>query len=244
MPLEPILRCGTSGFAYTSWRPGFYPEKLAPANFLRHYASRLNAVEVNYTYRRLVSAATLEKWMAATPPSFMFLPKAHMKLTHSLKLKDASEFLRLFLDSLQPLQSANRLGPVLFQLPPSLKADPVLLTEFLETLPRTVQTAWEFRNASWFDDRTYAALQSANAALCLAENETLETPPVITADFVYLRLRKPDYTESELRGITDRTSRYLQNGYPVWAIFKHEETPQGALNAEQLLRAISPAANV
>lgn len=234
---EAKLYCGTSGFAYTSWRPAFYPEKLATGKFLAYYSSRLNAVEVNYTYRRLASQSTLEKWIATTPSGFMFLPKAHMKLTHSLKLQGADEFLKVFLDSLTPLNQAGRLGPVLFQLPPSFKSDPVLLAEFLKGIPRSVKTAWEFRNATWFTERVYATLQSANAALCLAENENLETPPVLTADFVYLRLRKPDYTESELSGIAERVSKYLQNGYPTWAIFKHEDTPAGALNAEQLLLA-------
>lgn len=236
---EAKLYCGTSGFAYTSWRTGFYPEKLASAKFLNYYGSRLNTVEVNYTYRRLASAATFEKWIAATPADFLFLPKAHMKLTHILKLRDAEDFLRIFLDSLAPLKAAGRLGPLLFQLPPSFKADPVLLAEFLKCMPQSVRTAWEFRNATWFTERVYETLQSANAGLCLAENENLETPHVLTADFVYLRLRKPEYTESELSGLADRTAKYLRNGYPVWAVFKHEDTPAGALNAEQLLRSVA-----
>jgi uncharacterized protein YecE (DUF72 family) len=232
------LYCGTSGFAYNSWRPSFYPEKLPSSKFLAHYASRLNTVEVNYTYRRLASASTLQKWIEVTPAGFVFLPKAHMKLTHVLKLRDTDEFLKVFLDSLEPLKQAGRLGPILFQLPPSFKADPVLLAEFLKCLPQNVQSAFEFRNATWFTDRIYETLQSANSALCLAENENLETPHVLTAGFVYLRLRKPDYTASELIGIGDRVAKYLRNGYPTWAIFKHEDTPAGALNAEQLLRSV------
>ncbi|MBV9264901.1 MAG: DUF72 domain-containing protein [Acidobacteriaceae bacterium] len=240
------LYAGTSGFAYDSWQPGFYPEKLPSSKFLSYYGTRLNAVEVNYTYRRLASAATFEKWIAATPGEFVFLPKAHMKLTHSLKLEGAEDFLRVFLDSLTPLQQANRLGPILFQLPPSFKADPARLATFLSCLPRSVKAAFEFRNATWFSDRVYETLQSANAALCLAENENLETPHVLTADFVYLRLRKPDYTESELSGIQDRVQKYLANAYPTYAIFKHEESPAGALNAERLLQqfAASSAAVV
>ena len=240
--LDPIakLYCGTSGFAYESWRPDFYPASLPSNKFLSYYASRLNAVEVNYTYRRLASASTFQKWISDTPDGFLFLPKAHMKITHSLKLLDVEEFTRIFLDSLIPLQQSRRLGPILFQLPPALKPEPERLANFVSILPRSIKTAFEFRNAGWFDDKIYEILRSANAALCLAENETLETPHVLTADFVYLRLRKPEYTESELCSIAYRVQQYQGNGYPTFAIFKHEETPAGALNAEQLMQSIPP----
>ena len=229
------LYCGTSGFAYPSWKPGFYPEKLPAGKYLAHYGTRLNAVEANYTYRRIASAVTFEKWIAATPPSFLFLPKAHMKITHSLKLADAEDFTRYFLESLEPLRLANRLGPILFQLPPSLKADRERLAAFVRLLPKTLEAAFEFRNATWFDESIYAVLRDHNVALCLAENENMETPHVLTAGFVYLRLRKPDYSASELSVIDKRIEQYLTNGYLTYAIFKHEDTPAGALNAEKLL---------
>jgi len=232
---EPNLYCGMSGFAYPSWKPNFYPEKLPSSKFLSYYATRLNAVEVNYTYRRLASAATFEKWIAATPPNFMFLPKAHMKITHQLKLLEAEEFTRAFLQSLEPLGNAGRLGPVLFQLAPSFSVDAGRLENFVRLLPRGLRAAFEFRNATWFDEKVYKILQESNVALCLAENENIDTPFVLTADFVYLRLRKPDYGESELTSIAYRVDQYLNNAYPTFAIFKHEETPAGALNAEALL---------
>lgn len=229
------LYCGTSGFAYTSWKPAFYPEKLPAPKFLNYYATRLNAVEVNYTYRRLASAATFAKWIAQTPEGFLFLPKAHMKITHALKLEGAEEFTRGFLQSLEPLREAGRLGPILFQLAPSFKVDAPRLAHFVRLLPRGLQVAFEFRNATWFDESVYAILRDSNIALCLAENENLEAPFVLTADFVYLRLRKPDYTESELVSIAYRVEQYRTNAYPTFAIFKHEETPAGALHAETLL---------
>ncbi len=240
MPDAPLYS-GTSGFAYPSWKPAFYPEKLASSKFLPYYASRLNAVEVNYTYRRIASAATFEKWIASTPEEFLFLPKAHMKITHSLKLEDAEEFTRVFLESLEPLHAAGRLGPILFQLPPSLKVDAERLARFVGKLPRSTHAAFEFRSATWFDESAYEVLREANVGLCIAENENLETPHVLTADFVYLRLRKPDYSESELESINYRVSQYRSNGYPVYAIFKHEDTPAGALNAEKLLNAQAAA---
>ncbi len=215
----------------------FYPEKLPNTKFLLHYGTRLNAVEINYTYRRLVSPGTLEKWIAATPEGFLFLPKAHMKITHVLKLEGAEDFTRVFLQSLEPLCAAKRLGPILFQLAPSFKADRERLAEFLKMLPKNIQVAFEFRNATWFDEATYQVLRDSNICLCMAENENLETPHVITADFVYLRLRRPEYSESELGSIDYRIRQYRDNGYPTFAIFKHEDTPAGALNAEKLLNA-------
>ena len=234
---SPKLYCGTSGFAYPSWKPEFYPDNLPPARFLSYYATRLNAVEVNYTYRRLASAATFEKWIRETPDGFLFLPKAHMKITHSFKLDGAEDFTRVFLESLQPLLAVSRLGPILFQLPPSMKADIPRLAHFVKLLPRGLQVAFEFRNLTWFDEGVYKVLRDQNVGLCIAENENLETPHVVTADFVYLRLRKPDYTESELGSIAYRVEQYLSNCYPTFAIFKHEETPAGAQNAERLLNA-------
>jgi uncharacterized protein YecE (DUF72 family) len=233
---EAKLYCGTSGFAYPSWKPAFYPERLPAAKFLSYYATRLNAVEINYTYRRIVSAATLEKWLASTPEEFVFLPKAHMKITHVLKLDNAEEFTRVFLESLEPLRSAGRLGPILFQLAPTFKVDLERLGHFVRLLPKTQKTAFEFRNATWFDESAYSVLRDSNVALCQAENENLETPHVLTADFVYMRLRKPDYTQSELSSIEYRVQQYRSNAYPTYAIFKHEESPAGALNAEKLLK--------
>ena len=153
-----------------------------------------------------------------------------------MKLAEAEDFTRYFLESLDPLRLANRLGPILFQLAPSFKADLDRLASFVRLLPKTLKCAFEFRNASWFDDAVYEILRESKVGLCLAENENLETPHVLTADFVYMRLRKPDYTESEVAAIERRIQQYLVNGYPTFAIFKHEETPAGALNAERLLK--------
>lgn len=235
------LYCGTSGFAYASWKPDFYPEKLASSKFLSYYAVRLNAVEVNYTYRRIASPGVFEKWIQGTPDGFLFLPKGHMKITHVLKLEGAEEFTRVFLESLEPLRTAGRLGPILFQLAPSFKIDLERLARFTGLLPRGLRVAFEFRNATWFVEEAYEVLRKSNVALCLAENENLETPHVLTADFVYLRLRKPDYLESELASIAYRVAQYRSNGYPTYAIFKHEDTPAGAFNAERLLKTAKQA---
>src|SRR5450631_4340985 len=130
----PRLYAGTSGFAYASWKPDFYPQKLAATKFLQHYATRLNAVEVNYTFRSLAKSSTLEKWADSVPAEFIFACKAHQRITHINRLQE-SEFTELFFKTLEPLRASRRLGPVLFQLPPNLKADVALLTAFVTKLP-------------------------------------------------------------------------------------------------------------
>jgi len=234
------LYAGTSGFAYPSWKPSFYPEKLASAGFLSYYATRLNLVEVNYTFRRIASASTFQKWVEATPSGFQFSPKAHMKITHSLKLKNAEEFTRFFLNSLEPLEQAARLAPILFQLAPSFKADLDRLKEFVRLLPREKRYTFEFRHASWFDEPVYQILRDHNVALCQAESEKLESPDVVTADFIYFRLRKEEYSPAELEALAARIASHRNEGRSVYALFKHEETPAGALYAEKLLAERPP----
>jgi uncharacterized protein YecE (DUF72 family) len=230
------LYAGTSGFAYPAWKPGFYPAKLPAKQFLRHYAQRLNSVEINYTFRRLPSASTLQSWVDATPPGFVFAVKANQRITHILRLKNAAEATALFLRMIDPLRSARRLGPILFQLPPQLKCDEALLGEFLELLPPDLRYAFEFRHASWLAEPVYELLRRKNVALCLAESEKLEVPKVITADFVYYRLRKPEYTEADVDAIASGARELLAAGKDLYLMFKHEETPEGALHAERLLK--------
>jgi uncharacterized protein YecE (DUF72 family) len=228
------LYTGTSGFAYPSWKPRFYPAGMPDKKFLEHYASRLNCVEINYTFRRLPAATTLENWVKATPASFRFACKANMRITHILRLKDVGAALELFLRSIDPLRSSRRLGPVLFQLPPNLKCDMKLLTDFLVLLPGDLRFSIEFRHASWLTDAVYDALKVHKVSLCVAESDKLEIPEVITADFVYYRLRKPEYSEEERKAIAERARELLAQDKDLYLFFKHEETPEGALYAEEL----------
>ena len=229
------LYSGTSGFAYPSWKPDFYPEKLPQKKFLSFYAERLNAVEINYTFRRLPSASTLENWVKETRPGFVFPLKAHMRITHIQRLKP-SDFTEVFFRAIDPLRAARRLGPVLFQLPPALKCDEALLADFLSTLPRDLRCAFEFRHPSWLQDKVYELLQKHSVALCLAESEKLVIPEVVTANFVYSRLRMPEYSAEDRAEIAGRVEQLLRQGHDVYVFFKHEETPAGALYAEELLK--------
>ena len=228
---------GTSGFAYAAWKPDFYPQKLASKNFLQHYATRLNAVEANYTFRQLPKSTTLENWVAAVPEGFRFACKAHQRITHFNRLKE-SEFTELFFKAIDPLRAARRLGPVLFQLPPNFKVDVALLEAFLAKLPPDIRCAFEFRNASWMTDEVYKLLEKHRVALCLAESDTFEVPKVVTADFVYARLRKDEYMPEDRKEVAKRVREQLAAGLDTYVFFKHEETPAGALYAEELVKAI------
>lgn len=230
------LYSGTSGYSYPSWKPGFYPKNVPSSKFLEYYAIRLNLVEVNYTFRQIAKAATFEKWVECTPDDFVFSPKAHNKITHILRLKDAEEFTRVFLQSIEPFRLHGKLGPVLFQLPPSLKADAERLKQFAGKLPGGYRFAFEFRHESWYSEEIYAALREHNIALCVAESEERDTPEVVTANFVYFRFRKPDYNTAEFDELARKVADRRNTGLPVYALFKHEESPAGALYAERLLK--------
>jgi len=226
---------GTSGWAYTSWKPKFYPAQLGSAKFLSYYATRLNSVEVNYTFRSLVTKKQVADWIAATPADFKFAVKAHQAITHIKRLRGAASQISKFLKSLEPLREAGKLGPLLFQLPPNFKCDLGRLDEFLDKLPRDTRAAIEFRHLSWFVDDVYDRLGRANVALCQAESDKLETPDVATADFCFLRLRKEKYSARARKKISNRVAEAAQRG-DVFAYFKHEDTPEGALYAESLLK--------
>jgi uncharacterized protein YecE (DUF72 family) len=230
------LFAGTSGFAYPSWKPDFYPPKLPAKDFLKHYATRLNAVEINYTFRQLPKATTLENWINATPEGFTFVCKAHQRITHILRLRE-SEFTEVFFKAIDPLRTSRRLGPVLFQLAPNLKADLATLTAFVEKLPKDIRCAFEFRNKSWLIDEVYRLFEKHGIALCLAESDKFEVPAVVTAGFVYVRLRKEDYSSEERAEVAERVRGMLAGGRDVYVFFKHEDTPAGAVYAEELLKA-------
>ena len=232
---------GTSGFAYPAWKPDFYPAKLPQKKFLEHYATRLNAVEINYTFRRTPSASTVENWVNITPEGFCFCLKAHMKITHILKLENAKDMTDFFLRAIDPLRVTHRLGVVLFQLPPHFRRDVDVLGNFVKDLPSDIRYTFEFRHESWHDQAVYRVLGEHNIAYCLAESEKIEPPDVTTADFVYFRLRKADYAAADRTAIEEKAGGLLADGKSVFLFFKHEDTPEGALYAEEALAKLGGA---
>jgi len=243
IPSAMPFYAGTSGWAYAAWKPNFYPAKLPSKEFLKFYATQLNSVEVNYTFRRMLNEKIIDGWISQTPEGFRFALKAHQAITHYKRLKNAEEPLRRFVEAINPLAQAGKLGPVLFQLPPQFKADARVLNDFLEQLPRKLQAAFEFRDASWFSEEVLAVLRQHNAALCIAESDGFETPAVFTADFGYFRLRKSDYSPDDRKRIASTIRKRQKELSEIYTFFKHEERPESPLWAKELLQEVGGGAS-
>ena len=243
----PRIFAGTSGWAYPTWKPDFYPEKLAAKNFLLFYASQMNSVEVNYSFRSLPSAKALAEWLGATPEGFRFSFKAPQRITHFKRLRECEADLMQFIDLLAPVGAAGKLGLLLFQLPPNFKADAQRLREFLgapafrkTTVP---PISFEFRHESWFTPEIEGILRDHDAALCVAESDDLATPEVHpAASHASFRLRRNGgYKKLELDAFAKRFLTLSQTR-DVYIYFKHEDEPTGALNCVALLKRAVAAA--
>lgn len=234
------LHVGTSGFNYDEWKGSFYPPGLPAAKRLSFYAERLGAVEINATFYRMPTPRTLAGWAAATPDTFVFALKAPQRITHFARLRDVDEPLRFFCDTARTLGS--RLGPLLFQLPPTFKKDLARLGDFLALLPRDLACAIEFRHASWFDEEVLGRLRGSGVALCIADSEKGTAPLVSTAGFGYLRLRDEGYGDADLARWVE-TLRSVGAGWQdAWVFFKHEESGIGPAFAGRF-RALFDAAD-
>lgn len=228
------LFCGTSGFSYDAWHGAFYPESLGADERLRFYSARLSAVEINNTFMRMPSPEVLSRWASETPPGFRFALKAHRKITHMLRLKEGSGETAAEL-ARRAASLGEKLGPVLFQLPPNFKADAGRLSGFLSALRDDMRAAFEFRHPSWFAEETYALLREHGAALCIAEDEELATPFVATTSWGYLRLRRVDYDERRIAELAEAIGR--AGWTEAFAFFKHEDGAQGPAFAARLVEA-------
>lgn len=223
---------GTSGFQYPEWKDRFYPAKLPASRMLAFYSSHFSTTEINYTFRSIPSAKALANWFDQTPPQFKLSFKAPQTITHFARLRECKEAVKLFSQTLSQLE--EKLGVILFQLPPNFAKDSIRLKSFLQMIPRGPRTAFEFRHVSWFDEETYSLLRQHNAALCIAEAEDFSSPRVITADFGYLRLRREDYTPSNIKKWGSFVADQKSNWSDVYIYFKHEEKAVGPKFAEQM----------
>lgn len=230
------LWVGTSGFQYAAWKGNFYPEDLPTSKMLPFYAERFSTTEINYTFHRIPSAKTIENWSQQTPAHFKFALKAPQKITHWSKLRDCADTLEYFCKIISGL--GERLGPVLFQLPPTFKKDADVLSSFLRELP-SIRAAFEFRHDSWFDDEIFGILKSRNIALCVADTEAIATPKKITADYGYLRLRRADYTDADVKRWSEFVSEQKSNWKDAFVYFKHEESGIGPKLAEQMIELLA-----
>jgi uncharacterized protein YecE (DUF72 family) len=229
---------GTSGYAYKEWKGSFYPAKMPDKQMLGFYAGRFRTVEINNTFYRPPSASVLSAWAGQVPADFHFALKAPKEITHVRRLAGVGDILTSLLEIACTLK--ERLGPILFQLPPNCRKDVPRLREFLALLPAECRAALEFRHMSWFDDEVMGLLRDHRAALCIAdEGDDLELPFEATADWGYLRFRRPDYDDAALTAWAERVKACPWRD--CFFFFKHEETGQGPLLASRLMALLAGA---
>lgn len=229
------IRAGTSGFSYKEWKGSFYPEKLPANKMLAFYSTQLNTVEINNTFYRLPKTDTLDLWAKQVPEDFRFSIKASRRITHIKRLKDVKDETEFLLTSLKTL--GTRLGVILFQLPPFLRKDLASLDAFLELLPDGTPAAFEFRHASWFDDDVYERLRNRDFSLCTADTEKSAGTLTNTAPWGYLRLRRSDYSDQDLKAWAQRIS--AQRWDRAFVFFKHEDEAAGPKFAARFMELAS-----
>jgi uncharacterized protein YecE (DUF72 family) len=226
------LYAGTSGYSYKEWKGTFYPEKLPAEEMLRYYATQLPAVEINNTFYRLPNASVIDAWAEQVSGDFRFVIKASRRITHFKRLRNAGDETEYLLRTISGL--GDRLGVILFQLPPNLKKDVDRLEDFLDELPKGTRAAFEFRHETWLDDDVYDLLRGRNLALCVADNDGDATPELVrTADWGYLRLRRPDYRKAQLNAWIERV--HAQDWKEAYVFFKHEDGSAGPAMARRFL---------
>ena len=226
------LYVGTSGYSYKEWKGSFYPEKIPAKEMLRFYSERLSTVEINATFYRMPQPSMLENWKEQVPPTFRFSLKASQRITHFKRLKETDEETKYFFETASVLK--DQLGVVLVQLPPNMKKDLPRLETFLTQLPQSTRAAFEFRHPTWFDDDVLNVLHEQNRALVVSDTDDMPTMHIDkTADWGYLRLRRVQYSEENLREWLGRIRD--QNWQETFLFFKHEDAGTGPKLAAQFL---------
>jgi len=228
-----MIWVGTSGYNYPEWKGSFYPGDLAAAKMLPYYAARFPTVEINYTFYRMPSETAVAGWAAQTPSPYALTLKAPRRITHDNRLKDSADTVQAFCRVAAIL--GDKLGTLLFQLPPNLRKDVARLSVFLESLPPGVRAAFEFRHQSWFDDEVLKVLRDRKVALCVADSDRLSTPVHVTTDYAYFRLRDEGYTPDDIAQWADTIARETAACRDVFVYFKHEEQGKGPAFARLLM---------
>lgn len=237
------VRIGTSGWSYDHWMGRFYPEELKSAALLPWYARQFDTVEINGSFYRLPAVATFAAWRDATPRDFRFAVKASRFVTHMKKLKDPPEVMRRSFAAYAGL--GDKLGPILFQLPPGWRINLERLEAFLEARPKHLTYVFEFRHESWFDDRVYAALAKHGAGFCIYQLAGRLSPLVVTSDLVYIRLHGPEesaytgsYHSNTLRSWARRIEAWRKAGHSVWCFFDNDQNAYAPHDALRLLKLL------
>jgi uncharacterized protein YecE (DUF72 family) len=220
-----VIWIGTSGYNYPEWKGTFYPADLPAAKMLPYYAARFPTVEINYTFYRMPNEKLVSGWATQTPSPYKVTLKAPRRITHDSRLRNCGELVEIFCRVAGTL--SEKLGVLLFQLPPHSKKDLPIFDAFLALLPPRVPAAFEFRHPSWFDDDVFERLAARNLALCVADGEKVSTPLRVTADYAYFRLRDEGYSPDDVRRWADTIVRETSRCRDVFVYFKHEEQGKG-----------------
>jgi uncharacterized protein YecE (DUF72 family) len=214
------LMAGTSGYAFKEWKGSFYPDDLKDDGMLAYYAGKFPTVEINNTFYRLPKEDVLRNWASQVPDTFTFAIKASQRITHFARLKpDSASAVEFLIKNTVAL--GDRLGPILFQLPPNLKKDFDRLRTFIGTLPADRRYTIEFRHESWFDDEVFGVLRERDIPLCIAEQPEFASPVVATASWGYARLHRLDYDEPALSEWARRLAALPWS--EAFVYFKHDE---------------------
>lgn len=232
-----MIWIGTSGYNYPEWKGHFYPADLPASKMLAYYSARFPTVEINYTFYRLPTEKLVAGWAAGTPSPFKLTLKAPKRITHDRRLRNTGDVLKTFCHVAGTL--GDKLGVLLFQLPPNFKRDLEVFDAFLAELPPGAKAAFEFRHASWFDEAVYDRLRARGQALCIADSEKLSTPVVATAGVGYFRLRDEGYGDAELDAWAEAIRAHQEQWQDTFVYFKHEEEGKGPEFARRLIERLA-----
>lgn len=245
MNKKSLINIGTSGWVYKHWKGKFYPDNLAEKNYLNYYSQHFSTVEVNNSFYHLLSEKAVKNWVKSVPEDFVFVVKASRYITHMKRLKDPESSTLKFFESIKPFE--NKIGPILFQLPPKFAFNKKRLEAFFQVLPESCgahcapyRYAFEFRDKSWFNDETYHILRKNNAAFCIYNLGLFQSPKEITADFAYIRLHgnyglgSGKYNDEEINGISKDIEKFNSHGIEVFCYFNNDEAGFAIENAFDL----------
>lgn len=236
------LYIGTSGWAYDDWRGRFYPRELPRSRWFEFYNRHFITVELNNTFYQLPSERAVAAWRAKSSDDFLYAVKTNRFITHIKKLRNVEEQIATFLQRVQLL--GEKLGPLLYQLPPGMPRNDVVLESFLELLPPRLRHVFEFRNESWFDDAVFAVLRRHEAGLCIYDMPGFTTPLVVTADFAYVRfhgsrdLYGSRYSQSEINDWAKRIAQFGQGLTSVYIYFNNDTRAFAVRNAEEMITTL------
>jgi uncharacterized protein YecE (DUF72 family) len=236
------IHIGTSGWHYNHWKDRFYPAGLAKNKWFEYYAEHFETVELNNTFYQLPKEQSLQRWYELAPKDFVYSVKANRFITHIKRLKDSADELERFRQRIGILKEKR--GPVLYQLPPSMRKDLGLLKDFMELLSKNEMSVFEFRHESWFSQDCYELLEQFNTGFCIHDLRGMKVPRVVTSDVIYIRFHGPagryagNYSKSALQNWAEWINGNLKGKSAIFAYFNNDYNAYAIYNAKKLRELI------